>query len=61
MARLNRHTLLGGFCLMTLILAGAAVGRLAGLGVWEALYISALAATLRPTAAYRFARRREMD
>jgi membrane protein implicated in regulation of membrane protease activity len=61
MARLNRHTLLGGFCLMTLILAGAAVRRLAGLGMWEALYVSALAAALLVTAAYRLSRCAETD
>ncbi len=55
MVRLKRHALLGGFCLVTLILVGAAVGRLAGLGVWEALYVCALATALLATAEYRFA------
>lgn len=39
---MNRHTLFGAFALLTLILAGAAIARLAGLPLDAALYLSAL-------------------
>ncbi len=38
----NRQTLFGTFGLLTLILAGAAIARLAGLPLDAALYLSAL-------------------
>jgi hypothetical protein len=38
----NRQTLFGTFALLTLILAGATVARVAGLALDAALYLSAL-------------------
>lgn len=40
MAALKPQTALGGFALMTLLLAGAAVGRVFGVGFGEALYLT---------------------
>lgn len=40
MSYLNIRTLMGTFALITLILAGAAVGRLLGLRLTDALYIA---------------------
>jgi hypothetical protein len=37
----NRQTLFGTFALLTLILAGAAIARVAGLALDAALYLSA--------------------
>jgi hypothetical protein len=42
MSYLNTETLFGTFTLLTLILAVAAIGRLLGLEMGEALYIAAL-------------------
>ena len=39
---LKSQTLLGGFALVTLLLAGAAVGRLLGMHFHEALYVTTL-------------------
>jgi hypothetical protein len=39
---LKLQTLLGGFALVTLLLAGAAVGRLLGMRFDEALYVTTL-------------------
>ena len=36
------HTLVGLFALLTVLLAGAAIGRMAGMGVGETLYLKAL-------------------
>lgn len=62
MADLNTQTLFGTFVLITLILAVAAVGRLLGLGLSEALYLAALVVVGTVSAAYHFVgkrRRRE--
>ena len=40
MAALKPQTALGGFTLVTLLLAGAAVGRLLGVSFGEALYLT---------------------
>ncbi|MDL1901507.1 hypothetical protein FBR02_12120 [Anaerolineae bacterium CFX9] len=40
------HTLKGAFALVTLLLAGAAVGRVLGLRFGEALYLAVLLLTL---------------
>ncbi len=40
MTTLKPQTLLGSFALMTLLLAGAAVGRLFGVSLGEALYLT---------------------
>lgn len=50
----NPQTLLGTFTFLTLILADAAVGRLLGLGMSEALYVAALVVVGLVSAAYRF-------
>jgi hypothetical protein len=42
MTTLKSQTALGGFALITLLLAGAAVGRLFGVGLGEALYLTGL-------------------
>jgi putative Mn2+ efflux pump MntP len=42
MAALKPQTALGGFALVTLLLAGAAVGRVFGVGFGEALYLAGL-------------------
>lgn len=42
MTTLKPQTALGGFALITLLLAGAAVGRVFGVSVGEALYLTAL-------------------
>ncbi|GAB4549517.1 MAG: hypothetical protein OHK0023_14170 [Anaerolineae bacterium] len=42
MAALKPQTALGGFALITLLLAGAAVGRVFGVGFGEALYLTVL-------------------
>jgi len=42
MMTLKPQTLLGGFALMTLLLAGAAVGRVLGVSFGEALYLTGL-------------------
>jgi hypothetical protein len=39
---LTPHTYLGLFALLTLLLAGTAIGRVAGMRLGEALYITAL-------------------
>lgn len=54
MPYLNIQTLFGVFALVTLILAGAAVGRLLGLGTSEAFYAAALVTIGWISAAYRF-------
>ena len=43
MAALKPQTALGGFALITLLLAGAAVGRVMGVSFGEALYLTGLA------------------
>jgi putative Mn2+ efflux pump MntP len=40
MTTLKPQTALGGFALMTLLLAGAAVGRVLGVSFGEALYLT---------------------
>lgn len=42
MATLKPQTALGGFALVTLLLAGAAVGRVMGVSFGEALYLTGL-------------------
>jgi hypothetical protein len=42
MTTLKPQTALGAFALITLLLAGAAVGRVFGMSVGEALYLTAL-------------------
>jgi hypothetical protein len=42
MTTFKPQTALGGFALTTLLLAGAAVGRVLGVSVAEALYLTAL-------------------
>lgn len=42
MTTLKPQTALGAFALITLLLAGAAVGRVFGVSVGEALYLAAL-------------------
>lgn len=42
MTTLKPQTALGGFALITLLLGGAAVGRVFGVSVGEALYLTAL-------------------
>lgn len=42
MNTLKPQTALGGFALITLLLAGAAVGRVFGMSFGEALYLTAL-------------------
>ena len=54
MSYLNTQTLFGTFTLLTLILAVAAIGRLLGLGMSEALYIAALLVIGLVSVAYRF-------
>jgi hypothetical protein len=40
MMTLKPQTLLGSFALMTLLLAGAAIGRLLGISLGDALYLT---------------------
>lgn len=54
MSYLNTQSLLGTFTLLTLILAVAAIGRLLGLGMSEALYVAALLVIGVVSAAHRF-------
>lgn len=56
---LNTRTLMGTFALITLILAGAAVGRLLGLQLTDALYIGALVVVGLLNIAYRFIGQRQ--
>lgn len=42
MAMLKPQTTLGGFVLVTLLLAGAAIGRIMGVSFGEALYLTGL-------------------
>jgi len=42
MAALKPQTALGGFALITLLLTGAAVGRVMGVSLGEALYLTVL-------------------
>ena len=42
MTTLKPQTALGGFALLTLLLAGTAIGRVLGFGFDEALYLAAL-------------------
>lgn len=58
MPYLNIQTLFGAFALVTLILAGAVGGRLLGLGMSEAFYISALVVIGLVSTAYRFVGKR---
>ena len=55
----NTRTLMGTFTLITLVLAGAAVGRLLGLRLTEALYIAALVVIGLLNIAYRFIGQRQ--
>lgn len=59
MSYLNTRTLMGTFTLITLVLAGAAVGRLLGLRLTEALYIAALVVIGLLNIAYRFIGQRQ--
>lgn len=43
MIHLKPQTALGGFALVILLLAGAAIGRVLGIGFDEALYLTVLA------------------
>ena len=43
MTTLKSQTALGGFALITLLLAGAAIGRVLGVSFGEALYLTGLA------------------
>jgi len=61
MRYLNTQTLVGLFGLVTVILVGTAVGRLVGLGVWEAVYMTTLLAALMGSAAYRLSGRVKKD
>lgn len=54
MSYLNTQTLLGTFTFLTLVLAVAAIGKLLGLGMSDALYIAALLVIGLVSAAYRF-------
>lgn len=54
MSYLNTQTLLGTFTCLTLILAVAAIARMLGVGMSEALYIAALLVIGLTSAAYRF-------
>lgn len=54
MSYLNTQTLLGTFTFLTLILAVAAIAKLLGLEMSEALYIAALLVIGLVSAAYRF-------
>jgi hypothetical protein len=54
MSYLNTQTLVGTFTFLTLILAMAAIGKLLGLGMSEALYIAALLVIGLISAAYGF-------
>jgi len=58
MSYLNTQTLLGTFTFVTLILAVAAIGKLLGLEMDEALYIAALLVIGLVSAAYRFISKR---
>lgn len=53
----NTQTLFGTFALVTLILAVAAVGRLLGIGISDALYLAALVVMGLVSAAYRIIRK----
>ncbi|MEO8613260.1 MAG: hypothetical protein ABI690_35545 [Chloroflexota bacterium] len=46
MTALKPQTALGGFALITLLLTGAAVGRVLGVNLGEALYLTVLALVL---------------
>lgn len=54
MSYLNTQMLFGTFALVTLILTAAAVGRLLGLGMSEALYLAALLVIGLVSTAFRF-------
>jgi hypothetical protein len=54
MSYLNTQTLLGTFTFLTLILAVAAIGKLLGLGMSEALYVAVLLVIGLVSASYRF-------
>ena len=54
MSYLNTQTLLGTFTFLTLVLVVAAIGKLLGLGMSDALYIAALLVIGLVSAAYRF-------
>jgi membrane protein implicated in regulation of membrane protease activity len=54
MSYLNTQTLLGSFTFLTLILAVAAIGKLLGLEMSEALYVAALLVIGLVSVAYRF-------
>jgi len=56
---LNTRTLMGTFALITLILAGAAVGRLLCLRLTDALYIGALVVIGLLNIAYRLIMQRQ--
>jgi len=53
MRYMNTQTLVGLFGLVTLILALTVVGRLFGLGVWEAVYLAALLLAVVASLLYR--------
>ncbi|MDX2136537.1 MAG: hypothetical protein SF123_00455 [Chloroflexota bacterium] len=55
---MNRQTLFGTFGLLTLILAGAAIARLAGLPLDAALYLSAVSIVIFGYLRYQRALRR---
>ena len=53
------HRLLGWFAVLTVILAGAAIGRIAGLSSGEGIYLTALVLAVMGWIAGRRVRRRK--
>ena len=61
MNRLTPQTAIGSFALVTALLAGAAIGRVLGLGLGEALYLAALALTCSVWTACHLLLRRQRE
>jgi len=59
MSRFRRHILIGVFALVTIVLAGASVGRLLGLSADEGAYLTVLLMAVVGWLAGRSARCRE--